>query len=156
MAAGVLTGNPVASLKVLNGEDGRQQRMIFTTRRPFGEALPKVGDTLGYSAAMAAKAPRTSDLFQGTVAKVPLAAVWAPTIRGSEIVALTTVTIEPPELTALLRDEHLPDGWIATIIDQPWHYRCSVCRARKVDRNRGIGRNASSRRAGDARHLLRR
>lgn len=93
-------------------------RMVFTTRRPFGEELPKVGDRAGFTAAMAARAPRTSDLFQGTVAKSPLAAVWAPTVRGDEIVALTTVTIEPPELTSLLRDEHLPDGWIATIVDR--------------------------------------
>jgi len=103
------------SYATLIASDGR---MVFTTRRPFGEALPKVGDTAGYTAAMAAKAPHTGDLFRGTVAKSPLAAIWAPALRDDEIVALTTVTIEPPELTSLLRDEHLPDGWIATIVDR--------------------------------------
>jgi PAS domain S-box-containing protein len=111
----VMAASHSGSFATLIAPDGR---MVFTTRRPFGEPLPTVGDTAGYSAAMAAKAPRTSDLFQGTVAKSPLAAVWAPTLRDNDIVALTTVTIEPPELTALLRDEHLPHGWIATIIDR--------------------------------------
>jgi PAS domain-containing protein len=110
----VMTASHSSSFATLIAPDGR---MIFTTRRPFGEALPKVGDAAGYSAAMAAKAPRTSDLFRGAVAQSPLAAVWAPTIRDGEIIALTTVTIEPPELTARLRDEHLPDGWTATIVD---------------------------------------
>src|SRR5262245_32833789 len=46
--------NSYATLIALDG------RMVFTTRRPLGEPLPKVGDTTGYAAVMAAKAPRTS------------------------------------------------------------------------------------------------
>jgi PAS domain S-box-containing protein len=127
----VMTASHSSSFATLIAPDGR---MIFTTRRSFGEALPKVGDTAGYSEAMAAKAPRTSDLFRGNVAGSPLAAVWAPTVRGDEIIALTTVTIEPPELTARLRDEHLPDGWTATIVD-----RRGTIVARSVAPERWIG-----------------
>jgi PAS domain S-box-containing protein len=78
-------------------------------------------------------------LFQGTVAQSPLAAIWAPALRGDEIVALTTVTIEPPELTSLLRDEHLPDGWIATIVD-----RRGTIVARSVAPEKWIGAEESS------------
>jgi PAS domain S-box-containing protein len=111
----VMAASHSSSFATLIAPDGR---IVFTTRRPFGEALPKVGDTIGYSAALATKAPHTSDLFQGTVAKSPLAAIWAPTLRNNEVVALTTVTIEPSELAALLQDEHLPDGWIGTVVDR--------------------------------------
>ncbi len=93
---------------------------------------------VGYSAAMAAKAPHTSDLFQGNVVKSPVAAVWAPTLRGNEIEALTTVTIEPSDLTALLRDGCLPDGWIATIID-----RSGTVVARSVAPEKSIGTRVS-------------
>jgi hypothetical protein len=132
----VMAASHSSSYATLIASDGR---MIFTTRRPFGEALPKVGDTGGYSAVMATKAPHTSDLFRGTVAKSPLAAIWAPALRGDEIVALTTVTIEPPELTALLRDEHLPDGWIATIVD-----RRSTIVARSAAPEKWIGTEESA------------
>jgi PAS domain S-box-containing protein len=131
----VMAASLSSSFATLIAPDGR---MIFTTRRPFGEVLPKVGDTSGYSAAMAAKIPRTSDLFQGSVAKLPLAAVWAPTIRGDQVIALTTVTIEPPELTALLRDEHLPDGWTATVVD-----RRGTIVARSVSPEKWIGADQS-------------
>jgi PAS domain S-box-containing protein len=127
----VMAASHSGSFATLIAPDGR---MVFTTRRPFGEVLPTVGDTTGYSAAMAAKGPRTSDLFRGTVAKSPLAAVWAPTLRDNQVVALTTVTIEPPELTALLLDEHLPQGWIATIID-----RRGIIAARSVAPEKWIG-----------------
>jgi len=132
----VMAASQSSSYATLIALDGR---MVFTTRRPFGEALPKVGDTAGYAAAMAAKAPRMSDLFQGNVAKSPLAAIWAPTVRGDEIVALTTVTIEPPELTSLLRDEHLPDGWIASIVD-----RRGAIVARSVAPEKWIGTEESA------------
>jgi PAS domain S-box-containing protein len=132
----VMAASHSNSYATLIASDGR---MVFTTRRPFGQELPKVGDTAGFTAAMAARAPRTGDLFQGTVAKSPLAAIWAPALRGDEIVALTTVTIEPPELTSLLRDEHLPDGWIATIVD-----RRGTIVARSVAPEKWIGTEESS------------
>ncbi len=139
----VMTASHSSSFATLIAPDGR---MIFTTRRPFGESLPKVGDTAGYSEAMAAKAPRTSDLFQGSVAKSPLAAVWAPTVRGDEIIALTTVTIEPPELTARLRDEHLPDGWTATVVDR---HGTIVARSVAPERWTGAAQSGEARAAGE-------
>ncbi len=111
----VMAASHSASYATLIASDGQ---MIFTTRRPFGERMPKAGDTAGFSAAMAAKMPYTGDLFTGSVSGFPLAAVWAPTLRDDEIVALTTVTVETSELTTLLRDEGLPDGWVATVIDR--------------------------------------
>ncbi len=93
-------------------------RMLVNTRRPLGETLPNAGDVEGIAAAFAQKTSRIANLFTGAVAARHVFTAWAPVMRDGQVKYLVGVTVEPQDLTNVLREERLPDGWTGQVIDR--------------------------------------
>ena len=93
-------------------------QMLINTRRPFGEPLPFAGDVQGVAETVALKAPHIANLFMGAVTSSMVFTVWAPVIRDGQVVLLVGVTVEPQDLTAVLREEQLREGWVGQVLDR--------------------------------------
>jgi len=62
--------------------------------------------------------PVFSDLFQGLVSKLNLLSVTVPVVRHGKIVYALSVAITSAHLTDLLREQGLPVGWMAVLVDK--------------------------------------
>lgn len=108
-------------------------QMIINTRESFGAFLP---NPLGESNPGAQKRdnlplgnleirtvfetgqPVVSDLFVGLVSKLPLLSVTVPLIRNGKVAYALSMAMTSDHLTGLLREQGLPTGWIAVLVDR--------------------------------------
>lgn len=112
-------------------------RMLVNTRRPFGELLPSAGDVQGLAAALAGKTVHIGNLFKGAVSGVHVFTAWAPVIRDGQVVSLVGVVVEPKDLTAVLLEERLLEGWTSVVFD-----RRGTFVARSVEPDKWVGQPA--------------
>ena len=113
----------------------RSGRQVVNTRFPFGSPLPNslaeaegsvsaasghlpVGTDEAVRRVIETGRPMVTDLFLGAVSKQPSLAVNIPVTRSGEIVYSLNMSILPQRLTALLREQGLPDHWVAAIVDK--------------------------------------
>ena len=103
-----------ASAVVLADADGQQ---IINTRVPYGMPLPGRAERVNHNKVVETGLPSVSDLFVGAISKTPLLNIDVPVFRDRRVVYTLGVVVEPARLNDLLRNQRLPEGWVATITD---------------------------------------
>lgn len=93
--------------------------VVFSTKVPYGTSVPTVADINPELAeAMSTGQPQISGLLYGPIANEHVGAVLVPVQvkDGKRYALIAAVTTSKWE--ALLREQPIPDGWVAGIIDQ--------------------------------------
>jgi hypothetical protein len=99
---------------VLLDASGRQ---LVNTARPFGEPLPAQGNPPQLQRIFETGEAVVTDLFTGPVLQKPLVATGVPVRRDGKTRYSLNAGIDPQILSTLLREQRLPEGWIAAIFD---------------------------------------
>ncbi len=99
---------------VLADPDGRQ---LLNTLRPFGSALPGHANPDLVRAASEGGRAVISDLYIGGRAGQPLIGLAAPVMLRGRVAYVLTVGIYPERLVEMLRQQNLPRGWYASLLD---------------------------------------
>ena len=104
------TGEPFGTLLPNPVQKGTQSSDRNQGRLPLGnQAIKKVLQT---------GLPLYSDLFMGLVSKLSLLSVTVPVIRNEKIAYAISMAMTTDRLTSLLREQGLPAGWIAVLVDK--------------------------------------
>jgi hypothetical protein len=117
----------------------RGGRQLVNTFRPFGEPLPAGGDPGGLLRTFETGAPVVSDLFKGRVTQSPIIGLGVPVRRDGRIVYSLNAGLTPGRFSALLKQQRLPESWIAVVLDTS-----GTIVARTRDEARLVGQPASS------------
>jgi diguanylate cyclase (GGDEF)-like protein len=96
----------------------RQGRQVINTLRPSWAALPTSGNPTQLDEIFLTGKTVLTDLFAGPVTGKPTIALGVPVYgKDGEIIYTLNVGLQPDYLTALLKRQALPEGWLAAIID---------------------------------------
>jgi two-component sensor histidine kinase len=91
-------------------------QQLINTLRPFGAPLPSVQRPKQLTQALMVGDSRVSDLRVGRVARKPVITVGARVdIKGQP--HLLAYVVEAASFTSVFRQQRVPDGWIATLLD---------------------------------------
>lgn len=91
-------------------------QQLINTLRPYGAPLPMVQRPRQLTQALMVGQSRVSDLRVGRVAKRPVITVGARVdIKGQP--HLLAYVVEAASFTSVFRQQRVPDGWIATLVD---------------------------------------
>ena len=104
----------VGSNVVLSDASGQQ---VLNTLQPFGQPLPRHGNPNIVQTVFATAKPVISDLYIGGLMRRPVLSVEVPVIRDGKVIYDLSIGLFPERKSAILRQQHLPDGWIAGVID---------------------------------------
>ncbi|HEU5176759.1 MAG TPA: cache domain-containing protein, partial [Burkholderiales bacterium] len=121
---------------ILSDRSGRQ---LLNTFRKFGEPLPAQGDPGGLLRVFETGAPVVSDLFQGRLTQSYIIGIGVPVRHDGAVRFGLSAGLAPERLTELLRQQRLPPGWIAAVLD-----RRGTIVARTHDARRLVGQQGSS------------
>jgi PAS domain S-box-containing protein len=92
-------------------------RILLNTLRPFGEALPSIGDRDYFARLLASGHPAVSDLVTGrTIGQVSVA-VAVPVQRDGALRYVLFAAIKPRAFGRILTAQAIPPDWIAAIAD---------------------------------------
>ncbi|EPY01053.1 PAS domain S-box protein, partial [Magnetospirillum fulvum] len=97
-----------------------EQKMVFSTRVPYGTPLPRLPVVKGHAAAptaMATGKPAVGDLFLGPITGERLVAIGVPIPRGGPGAAVLVAVIEAKRLQTRLDDIALPSDWSVSLQD---------------------------------------
>ncbi|MHA7061915.1 response regulator [Azospirillum argentinense] len=100
---------------VLSNAQGQQ---LINTRRPFGEPLPRAAVTGLIRRTADSGQTQISEIFTGAVAQRPLVAVALPITRNGPSERVLTMSIPTETFIEVLRQQGLPEGWIAALWDR--------------------------------------
>ncbi|MBP2312585.1 response regulator [Azospirillum soli] len=100
---------------VLSDGNGQQ---IVSTRRPYGEPLPRAAVPALIRRAAETGQPQISELFTGAVASRPVVAVAVPVPREGGVNRVLSMSVPTEVLAAVLANQTLPTGWIAGLWDR--------------------------------------
>ncbi|HEY0836928.1 MAG TPA: cache domain-containing protein, partial [Azospirillum sp.] len=100
---------------VLTDATGQQ---LVSTRRPFGEPLPKAASAAQVAHVADTGQVRISNLFIGAVARAPLVSVSVPVWRNGRVESVLSMSIPVDVLSGVLLRQGLPDDWIASLLDR--------------------------------------
>lgn len=117
----------IGSSIVLYGADGQ---MLLSTLRPFGGQLPRITNDVR-ARLIETRRPVLSDLFIGPVTRRPVISVEIPIFHGDQFIYGLAFAIPTDRFSDLLRNEHLPPGWIVTVFDSSGTI---VARTHEMDR----------------------
>lgn len=95
-------------------------QMIFNTRVPFGDVLPKLPQPKGHAAApyvLSTGKPSVGDMFFGPIAKEPLVAIVVPVIRNGKTKGLLLSIIETRQFQQRIDKLALSSEWRLTLLD---------------------------------------
>ncbi|HET6197124.1 MAG TPA: sensor histidine kinase [Acetobacteraceae bacterium] len=109
-----LLHDSVGSNFVLSDATGQQ---LINTLRPYGEELPRHGALDLLRRVIATGKPGISDLYTGGVRQRPVVSIDVPVLRGGEVAYILSSVFIPERLGAILQQEHLPAGWVASVFD---------------------------------------
>ncbi|SEH29969.1 ATP-binding protein [Magnetospirillum fulvum] len=96
------------------------QKMVFSTRVPFGSPLPKLPVVKGHSAARTALEtgkPAVGDLFLGPINGERLVGIGVPVPTSGPRASVIVAVVEAKRLQARLDDIALPADWSTTLLD---------------------------------------
>eukprot|EP01034_Spumella_vulgaris_P039511 gene39511-48820_t len=91
--------------------------LLMSTRRAYGEPLPKLPATPLLKRILATGRPGVSNLFPAPVGGQLIYTIGVPVRRDGAIAMSLNATASPVQLAALLVERKLPDSWRAAIID---------------------------------------
>ena len=95
-------------------------QMIFNTRVPFGQALPKLPvlrSRLAAPEVLATGKPAVSDMFIGPVVHKPLITMAVPLVRDSDMKFLLLCTIDTHQFQRILDKIASPAEWSVVVLD---------------------------------------
>jgi signal transduction histidine kinase len=95
----------------------RSCQHLISLLQPFGTPLPSSAPRADVRQTLDTGEPAVSDLFIGTVAQVPTAAVTVPVIHAGTLAYVLEAGLDLATLSRLLFEGKLPPDWVATIID---------------------------------------
>ncbi|MDE2440967.1 MAG: GGDEF domain-containing protein [Betaproteobacteria bacterium] len=96
----------------------RQGRQVINTLRPYWATLPTGGNPPQLEEIFRSGKTVLTDLFAGPVTEKPTIALGVPVYnKAGEIIYTLNVGLQPDYLSALLKRQPLPEGWLAAIID---------------------------------------
>ena len=113
-ASGAIQRSGVGSNVVLSDASGQQ---VLNTLQPFGQPLPRHGNPKIVQVVFATAKPVISDLYIGGLMHRPVLSVEVPVIRDGTVIYDLSIGLFPERKSAILRQQHLPAGWIAGVID---------------------------------------
>lgn len=116
--------------------DARGQQLL-NTAVPWGQPLTPPAAPEQVQAVFATSMPTISDLFLGPVMAKRLVAVDVPVIRNGEVRYALGVGVLASQLSELLQQQKLPQGWTALIVD-----RQDMLLARSREPERYVGQKA--------------
>ncbi len=109
-------------------------QQLVTTRRPFGDPLPRRPNLELLDRVFETGQPQISDLYVGVPTNRRLLAIDVPVFRDGEVVYDLSTAITPDRLSTLLAEQQLPPDWLASISD-----RKGTIVARSISPERFIG-----------------
>jgi len=92
-------------------------QLLLSTRRPYGEALPKMANRRHLARVLETGEASVSDLYLGSVMGNFIYSVSVPVRRGGQSMLLLNASSAPSRLTSILAEQKLPDSWRAAIVD---------------------------------------
>jgi PAS domain S-box-containing protein len=116
----------------------RSGELLLSTRRAFGEPLPRLARTPLLERILKTGQPGVSDLFNAPMGGQLIYTVGVPIRHGNEITMTLNATASPEHLMTLLAEQKLPGGWRASILDASSHIA-----ARSHEADKFIGKPAS-------------
>ncbi|MGE3541234.1 MAG: PAS domain S-box protein [Candidatus Tectimicrobiota bacterium] len=122
---------PPAAWLTLSDSTGQ---VLFSTRRPYGAALPKQVAVDGVQGIVATGQPEHSDLVIDALTQEPVVHMHVPVIRNGQVTAVLSLTRPAVTLGQLFTEQRLPAGWVAGVND-----RQQRILARSVEATRFIG-----------------
>ncbi|KQQ86592.1 response regulator [Massilia sp. Leaf139] len=95
-------------------------RQLLNTRRPFGTSLPTrtAANIPALMKVYGSDRALVSDMFTGQVAKRQDFAIQVPVKFDGNLRYLLTMAVSVSSLHGLLLRQHLPEGWLATVVDR--------------------------------------
>lgn len=108
--------NGMAGAGVLVATPGGRQ--LLNSRKAFGAALPIYDPPGVLNHILETTTPYISDLYFGPVAQKQVFTATAPLVRDGRLAAVLAIAFEPEHIAALLKEQHLPDQWIASVVDR--------------------------------------
>jgi diguanylate cyclase (GGDEF)-like protein len=99
---------------VLSDCAGQQQ---LNTLRPFGDELPHHGNLDQLHVVCETGRSVISNVYLGGVLRRPVVSIDVPVMHDGKVVYDLSIGVLPERFAKLLRDEQLPQGWIATVFD---------------------------------------
>lgn len=133
-AQAALKEQALVSIMLLD-ESGRS---LLNTARRFGESLPAQGYPTQLQRIFQTGEPVVTDLFTGPVLQKPVLAIGVPVRRDGKTRYSLNGGVDPRSLSTLLREQRLPEGWIAAIFDTQ-----GTIVARTHEGERFVGRKGS-------------
>ncbi len=119
---------------VLTDKDGRQ---LVNTSVPFGRDLPPSGASAELARVFQTRNPVLTGLFTSRVSHNSIIALGVPVLRGGEVAYSLNVGILPERIGNLLGRRALPDGWVASVLDDT-----GTILARTRDTSKFVGQKA--------------
>lgn len=95
----------------------RQGRQVLNTLIPYGQPLPAGGTPPQLERVFTESRTVLTDLFMGPVVQRPTLAMGVPVYRQGEVVYSLNIGLAPERLSALLKTQALPPGWLMAILD---------------------------------------
>jgi len=99
---------------VLTDASGQQ---VLNTLQPLGQPLPRHGNPDLVKRVFADANPVISDLYIGGLWRRPVISVDVPVILDGTVIYDLSIGLFPERKSEILRQQHLPAGWIAGVID---------------------------------------
>ena len=96
-------------------------RVIATVRDLEGGREILVGSIATVQLASQARLPTVSGLFHSRVSQLPTVAVDVPVLRGGAVRYILALSVRASSLSVLLRNQSLPEGWVASVTDASDH-----------------------------------
>lgn len=112
-ARAVLPSQNVTNFVLLDA----QGRQLLNTLKPLGAPLPQKGGPAELLHVFGSPVPVITDLFQGPVTGKPILALAVPVEIGGHPAYAMAAGVLPERITALLRGQRLPQGWIGAVLD---------------------------------------
>jgi signal transduction histidine kinase len=134
-ASNAIQRSGVGSNLVLSDASGQQ---VLNTLQQFGQPLPRHGNPNIVQTVFATAKPMISDLYIGGLMRRPVLSVEVPVIRDDKVIYDLSIGLFPERKSAILRQQRLPAGWIAGVIDSTG----SII-ARSQDESRFVGQKAT-------------
>ena len=113
-ASGAIQRSGVGSNVVLSDASGQQVLNTLQPSRPTA-AAPRQSQDI--QVVFATAKPVISDLYIGGLMHRPVLSVEVPVIRDGTVIYDLSIGLFPERKSAILRQQHLPAGWIAGVID---------------------------------------
>jgi diguanylate cyclase (GGDEF)-like protein len=95
----------------------RSGQQLVNSYLPFGQPLPRRRNMETVNKVFLTGRPVVTGLFKGSVTGRSLIGIDIPVILEGRIVYDLGMTVPIDRFSSLLHDQHLPDDWIGTIID---------------------------------------